>query len=60
MTKTIGQNREYTPEENLTRLEKLNNSMRYIHPVRKKKQVLRFKTWEELYQYNLKRAAEEP
>lgn len=58
MTKTIGKKKELTPEERIQQLEALNREMDKLRPYKKPRGlVLRFKTWEELYDFERTRAA---
>jgi len=56
--KIIGQKKIRTPEENLRRLEELVREAGRIRPRPPKKGlVLRFKTWDELHEFRITRAA---
>jgi len=56
--KVIGSRKKRTPEENLKVLEELVREASVIRPPRKiKKGVMRFKTWEDLYEFSVSRAS---
>jgi hypothetical protein len=55
--KTIGHKKIRSPEENLHRFEALRREAYIIYPKKKRACVLKFKTWEELYEYSIKKAA---
>ncbi len=56
--KVIGHQKPRTPKQNLQVLEELIRESEILRPYPKKKGViLRFKTWDELYEFTIKRAA---
>ena len=55
--KVIGTKPPSTPAENLRKLESLAEECERIRPWKKKKAVLRFKTWDDLYEFCLTRAS---
>ncbi|TAL33610.1 MAG: hypothetical protein EPN93_13400 [Spirochaetes bacterium] len=56
--KTIGRKKIRTPEENLRRLEELVREAELLRPpVKKKRMVMRFRTWDDLYKFCITRAA---
>ena len=56
--KVIGQKKIRTPEENLRRLEELVREAEKLRPYKKKKgMVMRFRTWDDLYDFSVTRAA---
>jgi hypothetical protein len=56
--KVIGQKRTRTPEENLRRLEELVREAEKLRPYKKKNGVvMRFRTWDDPYQFCITRAA---
>ena len=58
MAKIIGKRKELTIEERLRKMEELNAELDLLRPYKKPKGlVLKFKTWEEHYQFTLTRAA---
>ena len=58
MSKIIGKHRQRTPEENLRKLGELCERSGLLRPYKKiKGLILRFKTWDELYQFTITRAS---
>ena len=58
MAKIIGKRKKLTIAERIHKMEKLNNELMQLRPYRKPKgMILKFKTYEELYQFALTRAA---
>jgi len=56
--KIIGQKRELSPVERLQAQARLNESMNRLRPYpRVRGKILRFKTWQELDEFNRTRAA---
>jgi|JI10StandDraft_1071094.scaffolds.fasta_scaffold560101_3 hypothetical protein len=54
----IGTARELTPAEAIRQMEKLRLAMDTLRPYKKPRgKILRFKTWKELDDFNLSRAA---
>ena len=58
MTKITGKPKVLNPEQSLQKLEELNEEMDMLRPYKKPRGlVLRFKTWDDLYQFTITRAA---
>ncbi len=55
--KVIGERKERTPQECLLAQDKLISELERLRPFKKKKGIiLKFKTWKELDDFNLRRA----
>ncbi len=58
MIKTVGKKKMLSPAEYLEKLEALNAEMEKLRPYKKPRGlVLRFKTYEELYRFDITRAS---
>lgn len=56
--KIIGAKKNRSPEENLRKIEELTREADLLRPYRKPRgMVLKFKTWDDVYQFCITRAA---
>ena len=58
MSKIFGKRKKLSIAERIQKMEKINNELAQLRPYRKPKgMVIKFKSYEELYQFNLTRAS---